>query len=640
MPLLRFHGFAAVALASATACGGGANKAPAQAPPPLVQGAPEAPPVLEPVAAPPELFAVTRIRNVARLADVGVRWTSLPVDWRNMVEKELPGIGRVVAFDAPVDVAAMLDRSSIEPRVFWAFAIGVSSPEAAATYFRDKGESVVRRGIGVYAVRGPVDCVVTPARGAAPARLVCSDGMDSVDALSPYMARGLPTETFGTSDVHAHVTADPFRKRYGSELALIKTMGVPFLLRELELGHPKFDRALRSVMYDFADELIALAKDVQRIDLDASLSPREDAIDVHAMLTMNGQQSWTAQAAVRAAAAGGPAPDFFWRLPKDATAASYSVYADPEHTRGIAASLGQLLEGWLDYNELPENRRRPLVDAFVEVLTTNARSAYTSLPASSEGSSSTDTTKPLVGEHLFVLDHGGDRLQRFASELVKSMNSRPFRERLVKSKLLKAEQVPTSRERAPKGKKEGPAGSKTFEFEFPANAFAPESAAVTPPSPAARTKKNQAAGGKPGKKPDAKTRVVLVAVPDGPYTWFGFGTDEAALLERLLEAKAGNGSTLVLRDGLGPLHTDRAVSAGFSSLAALAAALDTGRFSNGGPDLTRNLARLPHRGEVPILWNVLFDAIGPKITASSSIPQAVVEDLIALAVSLRPRNGF
>src|SRR5262249_37157122 len=149
-----------------------------------------------------------------------------------------------------------------------------------------------------------------------------------------------------------HVAAEPFRRRYGSEIALVRTMGVPFLLRELELGHPKFDRALRDAMYGVADEVIALAKDVDRIDLDASLSPREDAIDTRMTIAMNGQQSWTAQGIVRASGAAAAAPDFFWQLPKDATAASYSVYADPEHARGLSAALGQLLDGYLDYQEL------------------------------------------------------------------------------------------------------------------------------------------------------------------------------------------------------------------------------------------------------------------------------------------------
>src|SRR5262249_32977883 len=137
--------------------------------------------------------------------------------------------------------------------------------------------------------------------------------------------------------------------------------------RELELGHPKFDRALRDLVYDLADEVIAVARDLDRIEIDATLSPREDSIDARTTIAMSGQKSWTSQSIVRAAASGGPAPDFFWQLPKDATGASYGTYADPEHARGFAASLAELLDGWLDYAELADARRRALVEAFQAV---------------------------------------------------------------------------------------------------------------------------------------------------------------------------------------------------------------------------------------------------------------------------------
>src|SRR5881392_1382625 len=118
MPLIRTCS-AALAVMFAMACGGAPAAAPPSASLRADEGAHEAPPVhLEPVPMPREVFAVLRVQNAAKLADIGVRWTSLPVDWRNLVAKELPGLERVVAFDTPIDVAAMLDPSSIEPHVF------------------------------------------------------------------------------------------------------------------------------------------------------------------------------------------------------------------------------------------------------------------------------------------------------------------------------------------------------------------------------------------------------------------------------------------------------------------------------------------------------------------------------------------
>jgi hypothetical protein len=127
-------------------------------------------------------------------------------------------------------------------------------------------------------------------------------------------------------------------------------------------------------------------------------------------------------------------------------------------------------------------------------------------------------------------------------------------------------------------------------------------------------------------------------VPDGPRTWGAFGTDERLLVERLAEAKSGNGATLTLRDGLAPLRSEKAVSAGFSSLAAALGSLDDSIL---GSDALLNktaMGRLPHRGETPMLWHVLFDAVGPKIVLAGSIPQSVAEDLVALTVSGAPKN--
>jgi len=39
-----------------------------------------------------------------------------------------------------------------------------------------------------------------------------------------------------------------------------------------------------------------------------------------------------------------------------------------------------------------------------------------------------------------------------------------------------------------------------------------------------------------------------------------------------------------------------------------------------------------------MLWRVLFEPAGPKVVASANIPQAVVEDIVALTVSGAPKS--
>jgi hypothetical protein len=360
-------------------------------------------------------------------------------------------------------------------------------------------------------------------------------------------------------------------------------------------------------------------------------------------ISMVGQHSWVAQGLVRASASSGPPPDFFWQLPQDSTTASYSAYADPEHARSVVAALGALFDGWLDYNELGDARRRPLVDAFQEMFTIGAKSVYAALPAATPGPQSADegdrkaeSARRILGAHIFATDQGGPRLQKFASELVKAIGYRPFRDRLVKQKLLRADQWPVARERTSKTKKAAPAGSKTFELEFSPGAFASDSSAASPAAKPGAARKTDVAPR--AAKGGSKTSVVLVVVPDGPRTWFGFGTDEALLVDRILEAKGGNGATLSLRDGIAPLRTENAVSAGFSSLSSALGSLDESLFGSDPLGGRHALGRLPHRGETPMLWNVRFESVGPKLTASVMVPQSVVEDVVALTVSGAPKS--
>jgi hypothetical protein len=589
------------------------------------------------VAPPAELFAVARLPNAAKTADTGIAWSGLPMNWRSMLGKAVPGIERAAALDAPVDFAAMLDPASTEePRVEWAFSIGALSTDAAAAFFRAQGATVTSEAAGAYRARigKGLTCAVVRALGVAPARVVCSDQAVNADALAPYMSCGMPTESFGNNELHAHVTAEPFRRRYGSQVTLIRTVGVPFLLRELSLDHPKFDRALRDVLYGLADEVIALAYDLDRLDIDATLAAGGSALDISTTLAMSGQRSWWAQSAVHAAGTGGPAPDTFWRLPLDSTSGSYSSFGDTERYRGIGASLRELADGWLDYHKLAERRRVPLVEALEQMITTGASTANATLP--DEGSapppdkgraSSADSVRAAVGQHLFVLDRGGDRLAKLASELVKALGERALREHLGQSKMGPAARLPVGRERAPKFPKGLAPKTKVFELQLPAAALGSTGSTAKPGKGNANGKAST-----PAEKPGEGLSVILVAMPDGPLTWFGFGTDEKMLEERLAQVKAGTGATLAKREGLGALKTETAISAGFSSLAALVGGMSRSFGDQGTPSL-KSLSLLPHRGEAPMLFRGTVDATGPKLTASGRIPRELVEDLVALAAA-------
>jgi hypothetical protein len=631
----------ACALGVLVSCGGGKQE-PSKAPPAVVE-APrvEVLPPLAKVAPPAELFAVARVPNTAKTADTGVAWSGLPMNWRSLLDKAVPGLSQAAVFDAPLDFAAMLDPTSVEaPRVLWAFSVGAPSTDIAAAFFRSQGARVTQEAAGAYRVKlgNGLSCMLVRALGAAPARAVCSDDAVNADALAPYMSCGMPTESFGQGELHAHVTADPFRRRYGSQVTLVRTVGVPFLLRELSLDQPKFDRALRDVLYGLADEVIALSYDLERVDFDATLATGGNELDVSTTISMMGQRSWLAETAVKAAGRGSPAPDVFWKLSGDVLSASYSAVPDPDRFRGPAAALRELADGWLDYHKLPAPRRTPLVEALEQIMTTSAAAAYAtvpdeaSLPPAEYGKATTvESVKASIGENLFVVDQGGDRFVRFASELVKALGDAGFRKHLAQSNVLEAKEIPTGKERAPKFAKGLAPKTRVFEVTIPLSAL--ESA-----SRMAKARRGQKALPPPHPaKPGEAVNVVFVAMPDGPVTWFAFGTDEKLLETRLADVKAGTAPTLAARPGLAALKTESAVSAGFSSLAALVEGI---RNSLGGKDAPsiKSLSMLPHRGEVPLLWRGTADATGPKLVGTARLPRELVEDLVAMAAASAATN--
>jgi hypothetical protein len=640
MVRLRFSGLL-LFVGLVVACGGGktgAVRVPAAEPAaaPALAATP-----LTPVAAPAGVFAVVRVRSVARLADTAVAWAALPVDWRRLVGEEAPGVLDVVDVDAPVDLVAQLDPGSgMEPRVLWAFAVGARSADAVAAFFRSKGEKVIEESRGAYRIQVGSDlvCRAAPARGRAPARLVCSEDAERTAALSPYMTRGLPEESFGDQDVHAHVLAEPFRRQYGAQLPLLRTVGVPFVLREISVDDPKLDRALRDAAYSIADELIALGRDVGRLDLELSLPPAGDAIEANVSLGFVGRTSWSAGNLARAAITpAAPAPEAFFRLPGDAVGAGYSTFAEPERARPVAEGISRLVDAYLEYVQVPEVRRAALTRALEATLTSGKGSRYATMNVpplplgkdATEAAKTRSTMRSAVGMHLFAIDEAGTAVLDLASELVKLSSDRALRSRFAKAIDLPEDHLPTAVQRVPRGKGTPP-GTKVFEFQIPAALLEPKTFG-TMDDAAGPSRGTRPASGKTkvlAKKKEPPFSVLFVIAPDGPVTWAAMGTDEKGLLARVAAARAGSGPVLAGRPGLEVLRSEPAVSGGFATLAATLAGLSAEEF--GAPPLDR----LPSRGETPMVWTVKVDSIGPRLHMKTRVPKAVVEDLVAWTSSL------
>jgi hypothetical protein len=605
-------------------CGG--KKEPAAPPPPKARPAPVET-ALTPVSAPADVFAVLRFKNPARLVDAGMRWATLPFDWRTLLARELPGADQVLDLSAPIDVAAMIDPTAgMEPSAFLAVSVGISSTDAALSFFQERGE-VVKRSQRLIRLGDRVTCVAERSLGQARARLVCGSDADAVAALAPYMTRGLPTEELSAADVHARVLARPFQQRYGMHAALLKTAGVPFLLRRVALDHPRFDRALRDVLYGGAEELLALFEDLDRLSLDISLTEDQSSLNASATASFRATRSTFAQGLQAEADRVAPPSQSFWMLPSEASAASHIIRFDRTRFKSLTRSLAALADGWLDFIEVPAAQRTPLVEALERALAAEAAVSYATLPgvpaALATGGKRTraaelaDTMRHELGTTLLAIDGEATPYQELLSAATRALADRKTRARLETLADLPAGALPTARERAARGGKDLPRGTRVYEVTVPLDPLIREEP-----------------------RTGATVAVVVAVVPDGERSWIGLSADEAGLYEHLAASRGGTpAATLQGREDLAALRAGSAAAAGFVTLRGLMGASDSplAAWLDGSRRRrwlsSHQMSLLPHQGETPMIWSLTPRAQGPEATLSIEVPRQVLQDVAAAVAS-------
>ena len=579
-------------------------------------------PDLSPVPAPEELFLVGRIQNPAKFVDTVASWSKLPVDWRQLLAKEEPGLERVVYLDAPIEVAAALDvaGSGPVPQPLAVVSIGLTSLEASVEFARQKGEPVRQIRPGVFRVGGGGDsCAIAASVGKAPARLVCGDRAEDVDLLLPYVTRGLPTEQLGSADMSLEVRAEPIRKRHGRELRQLKLLA-PFAVRDFSIDNARFDGALKDAAHGIAEELIALAEDLDRIQLNGWV--KGDSIDGVFTLRLRSTGSWSGQTLAEAGKRAAPPGDTFWKLPADSDSASYAVGMDPKRYASIRRTLAELLDGWLEHEKVPRRVRDDLVDLVEEAFKTDGASAYArgSIASAGEPKNDVDRARDMarteLGWHLLAISDKPDAYKKHLGNVVRSYNDPQLRKLLQKRLRVEPKEFPKLSTRPARGL---PAGSIVYELAIPASVLSHE----PPPLP----------GDKPARKPPPGKPItfVLVLVPQGQTTWLGISADEKILAEKLNTAlKGAQDQTLAGRAGLGPLKTTSAVSGGFFSLSGLLGGMQSALFGMGSGS-SRVFASMPHQGKTPMthLATVKSEGQGLVLDWKVTMPRAVVEDIAA-----------
>lgn len=628
---------ALVALAACVSCGG--KSAPPVTPSAGVEKpgalAPEPQPDLSPVAAPAELILVGRLSRPKHLIETLVSWGGMPIGVAELMPEYARGLENVIAWDAPVETAAVLDRQSSKkvppPRIV--ASIGLTSVDAAVQVAQARGARVTPVAPGVYRVVVAEDltCAIAVSIGPSPARLVCGDAWPAVEELLPYATRGLPTRDLGPNELHVEFAADPVRRRYQQEISAIRAMAA-LVLRMARTDAQRLDRVLTDVVYGLADELKALALEVHGMELNGRLDTAGGAFELSYSLALRppatGERSWLSASLQDAGTRAAPPPDVFWRLPAAAHSGAYSTGTDPNRVGETMRSLVELADAYLEHEKLSPALRKRIRRVLETYPTWFNGSAYVSGASSAASTMALPPELRSFGWYVGAVNARAEKVTATMTELTALLQDREFT-KLVRDRLhVDAKLMPKLRTR-PVAVKGFPARGTSYVIEVSPELVkrmqdgSKASSAAAPAAPAVKAK-----GAPPA------TTYHAVFVPDGERTWFGFGPDQRETTE-LLEMASGARPAQKLDSiaELAPLREARLVSGGFWTLEAIlqsmASALEQDSASLTGT--------LPNRGRSPWLVraNVTQQAPGVALTANVRLPKQAFEDLGSLLVSLK-----
>lgn len=585
----------------------------------------EAAPALAQVAAPDRVFLVGRLKNPTQLLDTVESWVSLPKRWRELLESEMPGAGGLLDLAAPVDVIVSMDDGGAmqEPNFRAVFSVGLTSLDKALEFSKANGDRAERIAPGVYRVDS--DCVVARSLGRAPARLVCGDGRKSIDALLDFATRGLAAQPAGPDDISVEVNAEPFRKRYGSELPRLKRLAMPFIREELAIGFAPFDRAVSDAATALLDEGLALTDDLDSFKLLGNVDASNKSARFKLELGFRGKKSWVAQRFDSAGRRAKPAPLLFWDLPKDSTTASFSIGGEPKAFDPIRDALAEILDTYLAHEKVPAGPRKNLTGLVSKLWVNEGASAYAVgvVPMDTKVAAGTaafqrEALRSGLGWHIVGIEEDSKRTLDYFDHVVKVINDRTLRGLVAKE--VKPNEIPSVRRRAPKGR--APRGSVAYEVVLPGALFhddwVPEPMDGGPPPPVQKP------------TPAKPLPVVLIVVPDGPYTWVGLSADETALVNRLSTAASGDPkSTLSTLPGIEKLRAGTFVAGGFMTLGQYVESAKLGLAQSGDPKLAEKvLAGLPNAGKTPGLLSFqVRSGAGPTLSYEFSLPKGMIADL-------------
>lgn len=577
-----------VALGVATGCGGKpAAKTPTAPIETAASSAVDEPPDLSPVARPAELIAVAHIARPRLFVETLAKWSNLPLRLEDLIPSDARALAGAVMWEAPVDAVVALDAfgDGKVPLPLFVASVGLKSLAAGLSAANSLQMQTRRVAPGVYRVGdfGSTSCALAASVGAAPARLVCGNGSKDLDVLLPYVTRGLPSEPQTGADFELVATAKPIQDRYGQDVNALRLLaGVA--MREVALDLPRFDRALSDAIYGGVDETINLFADLDQLRLEARLDSGRNLLTGSAELRLKGDSSWTA--GTMAATKPVLVPTTLPRIPPGATFVSYTAPLPVERYAAITRILGELGEGFLEHQKLPEatrKRARRVFDAVMNKLPEGFTFVVSASQKDSIGYLHADTTVSRVSEP-------SQRLLGIYGDVLSLVND-PALKRWAKQKAKFDDKAWPKATKKPLKL----AGFKTpatvFELTFDMKALS-----EIDPSLAKAIERMVTTV-----DPKQLARLVFVVQPDGEHTYVITGDDTQEMARVMAEHKKSEPGALFAKPG----KTDKVVVAGYTTLAFLGRYLE--RLAK-QPEVGRAVAGAPSRGETPITF---ASTVGP-----------------------------
>lgn len=627
------------------ACGGAPQSTAAQNPSPVAIGSDpvmaEGPINLSPVEEPGDVVVVARWKSPRRVFDTLQQWLGLPIPIDMGIEEifRVRGMASVIDMDSPVEMLVALDPQASErnPQPFIGFSVGLRSLHDARQAMqsdkelRETQEGVFRVDLGSEYDR--LACLLSSSLGPSPARLVCGPRDRDVEALHPYMTRGLPVASMPDSDLHGQVRLAPIHSKFGHMLPGALEMGSSVLSHEFGTGDRNLDRAITDAMSEVSKELLALSNDLDGLRLDVQLDPNGRALSGEMALTFKNRSSWLSQRFFDNADKAGAPPAIFWRAPAASSNVFFDRGVDGKNYAVIKRHGSNLIDAALARENFTAADRKAVVGLFDRLLEGSPVSVSASgqveppkpeTRAATEFDQIREAVTMSLGWQIIGLEERSTRVDGWLQDLARVYGRASVQQWLRTELSLDARSMPRVRYAAKTVA--GLPGLKVLQITVP------------------HTVLDKNIKGAP--KPFVYSVMVL---PDGERTWLAMSADEALLEKHLKTVKAGGAGTIEGKAGLESLRASRTVAGGYITMAGIAAqasggfmeALDGRGYQNREMErLLGAFARIPNHGETPILLTSQVQEGSPAhVSVKFQASRGTIDDLRSLLLTMGLGGG-